>query len=283
MQRDSSAYRRGRSTEQAILALRTVVERYRLQRQHGSGGGKQRRTQLWACFVDFKQAYDRVPRERLWAQLELMGYGGEWLRAVRAIYEDVPITISAPGLEGRVIHATQGLKQGCPLSPTLFSLYIADFEQRILGATQRGAAFDLPLLVGSVVPPLLYADDMALLATSAAGLQQQLRLLEQYSAERGLTVNLTKTDVMVLAGADSEEGALRTMRRAQLTYGGKRLEGTTQFKYLGVMFHCTQPLGESASACRAAVARFAAATFEGRCAAGVGGSQAIACAVETDG
>jgi hypothetical protein len=259
-------FRRGRNTEQAILALRTMVERYRLQRQQGNGGGRQRRTQLWACFVDFKQAYDRVPREQLWAQLELIGYGGEWLRAVRAIYDDVPITISAPGLEGRVIHATQGLKQGCPLSPTLFSLYIADFEQRILGATQRGAALDLPLLVGSVVPPLLYADDMALLATIAAGLQQQLRLLEQYSAERGLTVNLTKTEVMVLAGADSEEGALRTVRRAQLTYGGKRLEGTTQFKYLGVVLHCTQPLGESASACRAAVARFAAATFEGRCA-----------------
>ena len=195
-----------------------------------------------------------------------MGYGGEWLRAVRAIYADVPITISAPGLEGRVIHATQGLKQGCPLSPTLFSLYIADFEQRILGAAQRGAALDLPLLVGSIVPPLLYADDMALLATSAAGLQRQLRILEQYSAERGLTVNLAKTEVMLLAGADSEEGALRTVRRAQLTFGGKRLEGTIQFKYLGVVFHCTQPLGESASACRAAVARFAAATFEGRCA-----------------
>ena len=257
-------FRRRRSTEQAILALRTVMERYRLQRQRGGGG--QPRTQLWACFVDFKQAYDRVPRQQLWAQLDQLGYGGEWLRAVRAIYEDVPVSISAPGLEGRLIHATQGLKQGCPLSPTLFSLYIADFEQRILGAAQSGAALDLPLLAGRVVPPLLYADDMALLATSAAGLQQQLRLLERYSAERGLTVNLTKTEVMLLAGADSEEGALRSVRRAKLTYGGKRLEGTTQFKYLGIVFHCTQPLGESASACRAAVARFAAATFEGRCA-----------------
>lgn len=265
-------FRRGRSTEQAVLALRTVAERYRLQRQQQQqrrrgGGGSRRSCQLWACFVDFKQAYDRVPRAQLWARLELMGYGGEWLRAVRAIYEDVPITIGAPGLEGRVIHATQGLKQGCPLSPTLFSLYIADFEQRVLAAAaQHGAALDLPLLVGSVVPPLMYADDMTLLATSAAGLQRQLRLLEQYSAERGLTVNLSKTEVLVLAGAATEEGALRMVERARLTFGDQRLQGSTQFKYLGVVFHCIHPLGESASAGRAAAARFAAAAFEGRCA-----------------
>jgi hypothetical protein len=61
-----------------------------------------------------------------------MGYGGKWQRAVRAIYADVPMTVSAQGLAGRVIHATQGLKQGCPLSPTLPSLYIADFEQRVM-------------------------------------------------------------------------------------------------------------------------------------------------------
>lgn len=29
-----------------------------------------RGVQLWACFVDFKQAYDRVRRDSLWAKLE---------------------------------------------------------------------------------------------------------------------------------------------------------------------------------------------------------------------
>ena len=87
-------FRRGRSTEQAVLALPTAVECYRQQRQRGSS---QRRNQLWACFVDFKQAYDRVPRAQLWAQLELMGYGGDWLQAVQAIYADVPMSIAVPG------------------------------------------------------------------------------------------------------------------------------------------------------------------------------------------
>ena len=61
--------------------------------------------------VDFKQAYDR---------------GGEWPRAVRAIYAAAPMGINAPGLKRRTIHSTQGLKQGRPLSATLFSFYIAD-------------------------------------------------------------------------------------------------------------------------------------------------------------
>ena len=102
-------FRRGRSTEQAVLVLRTLVDSYRhllRRRRHGTG-------QLWAVFVDFKQAYDRVPRERLWARLEQMGYGGEWLRAVRAIYADVPMTVSVPGLHGRSISSTQGRKPGC--------------------------------------------------------------------------------------------------------------------------------------------------------------------------
>ena len=254
-------FRRGRNTEQAVLVLRTLVDSYRQRRRRRHGTG-----QLWAVFVDFKQAYDRVPREWLWARLEQMGYGGEWLRAVRAIYADVPMTVNVPGLHGRSIISTQGLKQGCPLSPTLFSLFIADLESRVLAAAQRGEQLDLPDLAGQPMPPLLYADDMALLATTAAGLQHQLRLLEAYCAEQGLTVNLGKTKVMLLSGEEQEAKALARVQRAHLTYAGQRVEGTTDFKYLGVVFHSTRPLGESAAGARAAVARFAAAAFEGRCA-----------------
>ena len=254
-------FRRQRSTEQAIFALRTIIECHRLQRQRG--GSSQR--QLWACFVDFKQAYDRVPRELLWTKLALMGYDGEWLHAVQAIYTEVPMSVSVPGIQHRVFQATQGLKQGCPLSPTLFSLYIDDFEQRILAAALRGEQLDLPSMGGRLVPPLLYADDMALLATSAAGLQAQLRLLEAYCQEWGLTVNVTKTKIVLLAGGSSATEAMAQAERARIRYQGSPVPVASEFKYLGVVFHCSTTLGESAAPGRAAVARFAAAEFEARC------------------
>ncbi|EFN50681.1 hypothetical protein CHLNCDRAFT_55644 [Chlorella variabilis] len=46
---------------------------------------------------------------------------------------------------------------------------------------------------------------------------------------------------------------------------GPALNAVPDFKYLGITFHCCKPLGESAAAARAAVARFAAASFEARC------------------
>ena len=59
----------------------------------------------------------------------------------------------------------------------MFGLYIDDFEESIRAAAAGGAQFDLPLLAGLAVWVLLYADDMALVATSAVGLQAQLDFL----------------------------------------------------------------------------------------------------------
>ena len=54
-----------------------------------------------------------------------------------------------------------------------------------------GSGADLPCFAdGQPVPPLLYADDLALLSSTPAGLQHQLRRLEVYSAAWGLTVNV---------------------------------------------------------------------------------------------
>lgn len=97
---------------------------------------------------------------------------------------------------------------------------------------------------------------MAIIARCAAGMQRQLQLLEVSCSERGLTVNLANTRAMLMAGAVSPADALQHVARARLTYAGGILKGSVQFKYLGVVFHCTVPLGEYAAAtCSRAPAR----------------------------
>lgn len=248
-------FRRRRGPEQAALVLRTAQEAHR---ETGE--------ELWACFVDFKQAYDRVPREQLWGRLEEADLGGEWLEAVRALYADVPMTVGVPGGAERPFQAHQGVKQGCPLSPTLFGLYIDDLEEEIMAAAAAGEALDLPVLGGQPLPPILFADDTALLATSAAGLQRQLALLERYCARKGLTVNSTKTKVMLLSGERTETAALATARRGGLQYAGSVLECVTSFTYLGIVFHSTHSFGHAAMAARVRTAQHAMRNCRARCA-----------------
>ena len=100
---------------------------------------------------------------------------GEFLRAAQALYALVPMGVQfADGLSS-TFESLLGVKQGCPLSPTLFGIFIDDFQAELEAGS---AAFALPTLAGVQTPALFYADDLALVSTSTAGLQAQLDLLE---------------------------------------------------------------------------------------------------------
>ncbi len=66
---------------------------------------------------------------------------------------------------------TISVKQGCPLSPLLFGLYIDALEPRIAVLDDD----DGPDLAGTLVKLLLYADDLVLMSRTQRGLQKTVR------------------------------------------------------------------------------------------------------------
>ena len=90
-------------------------------------------------------------------------------------------------LEGlsTLIHSTIGVKQGCPLSPTLFGMYVDEVSDYIDRFNDCGAQ-----LAGTWISLLLYADDIVLIADFPLGMQGHLDALHRFAQDSGLSVNL---------------------------------------------------------------------------------------------
>jgi len=133
--------------------------------------------------VDFRKAFDTVPRAVLWQVLEELGVHGRILDIIKSLYaHDSAAVRSSQGISA-IFRCLMGVKRGCPLSPTLFGLYVDGLEKHLL----ETADIDAPTLMGFMVPLLLYADDLILMSESASGLQKQLDALASFCEQ---TVNL---------------------------------------------------------------------------------------------
>jgi hypothetical protein len=74
---------------------------------------------------------------------------GEFLRGVLALYADVPMALQFEGGMSDTFQSTLGVKEGRPLSPTLFGIYIDDCQAELEAA---GGDLDLPTLCGVQAP-----------------------------------------------------------------------------------------------------------------------------------
>jgi hypothetical protein len=102
-----------------------------------------------------------------------LGVEGRFLRCLQAMYAKDTIHINhlSEGVTTS-FRCQQGVKQGCPLSPLLFGLYLDALEGRL-----NDKKCDAPTLADVHIWLLLFADDLILTSKSEVGLQQQLYVL----------------------------------------------------------------------------------------------------------
>ncbi len=181
-----------------------------------------KRKKVHCCFVDFHKAFDIVPRDLLWQVLAEMGIVGRFMQCLQSMYNQDSVRVMHPteGLSAR-FSCGIGVKQGCPLSPLCFGLYLDGLEKH-LDALDGDS---LPQLVDIVVKLLLYVDDLALMSETPQGLQKQIDALFELCVERQLVINVTKTKVVVFEK--------RRSAAPEFTYRRTTIERVQSFRYLG--------------------------------------------------
>jgi hypothetical protein len=82
--------------------------------------------------VDFCKAFDTVPWDLLWQVLVKMGIVGRFMQCLQSMYNQDNVRVMHPteGLSAR-FSCGIGVKQGCPLNPLLFGLYLDGLDKHL--------------------------------------------------------------------------------------------------------------------------------------------------------
>lgn len=139
---------------------------------------------------------------------------------MRGLYEVTRAAVTVDGVTSDMFRTTMGVKQGCLLSPFLFSLMLNDLDEFLGGGV---------VVEGVLIRTLMYADDIALLADYPRVLQGMIDRLSEYCRMWNLCVNLDKSKVLVI-----RKGG-RIGKSERWKYRGEDIEVVKRYKYLGVI------------------------------------------------
>ena len=76
-------------------------------------------------FVDFSKVFDSVGRTRLWQLLWKYGCPEKFTTMIEALHTGMMANVSVGGEVSESFSMTNGVKQGCVLVGTLFSIFLS--------------------------------------------------------------------------------------------------------------------------------------------------------------
>ena len=216
-----------------LLVLRQLQEKCRKQNMG-----------LYATFIDLTKAFDTVSRTGLWLILERLGCPPKFLQMVIQLHENQRGQVRLNGDLSEPFPISNGVKQGCVLALTLFSIFFTmmlkqatvdldNDEEVYVRYRLHGSLFNLRRLQAHtktqerLIQKLLFADDAALVAHTERALQRMTSCFADASRLFGLEVSLKKTEVLHQPTPHEEN------RPPYIIIGDTEMKSIQQLTYLG--------------------------------------------------
>jgi len=155
-------------------------------------------------FIDFKQAFDSVDRQKTIQILVLqeLRIPNKLVRLIKITLQNMETSVKIENLTSKPFLISSGVCQGDPLSATVFNLILNSVIKKL------SLIGDISLKLKQIVA---YADDVVLLARSPKALKEIFHKLQNEATLVGLNINEDKTKYRV-----SHE--LRSLLRESVPY-----------------------------------------------------------------
>ena len=175
-ERTLPGYQCGFRTIDMIFSVRQLREKCREQRRP-----------LFIVFIDLTKAFNLVSRRGLFNLLENIGCPPKLLSVISSFHNNMKGTVNYDGATSEPFDIHSGVKQGCVLAPTLFSIFFSmmlsyafktSTEGVFLNTRADGKLVNLARLRAKtkvryvVIREMLLADDAALVTHTMEDLQQ---------------------------------------------------------------------------------------------------------------
>ena len=179
MSKSQFGFRVGKGTVDAIFVVRQMIEKT-----------KEHNANLHFNFIDFKAALDTIWREALWKIMLHVGIPPKIVILIKKIYEDTKCTVQIGGKLTDFFPVKVGSRQGCIMSPMLFSIFL-DYIMREIKCLDQQLNLNTRMLTD-----IRYTDDTTFISAVFEKLQIATSELVKTCKEWGFKINPNKCAVL---------------------------------------------------------------------------------------
>ena len=215
------------STSHAVFTLKSCVDHF-----------TERGSNVFATFLDFSKAFDKVSHHGLFIKLMNRGVPLCFLLIIIYWYLNMQYCCKWGMSISEFFPVLCGTKQGVILSPEFFAIYINDLIKE-LRASKVGCH-----IYGIFIASILFADDMTLLAPTRTAMQRLLEICDDYCTRFCLKFNVAKTKTMVFGNGSSLVDSFPEMKLR-----GTSIEFVKNYRYLGFYVLAGRTLKFSSNEC----------------------------------
>ena len=136
-------------------------------------------------FVDFEKAFDRVNWVEMFEILKDLHVDWKDRRLLKDLYMNQEAVIRIADEESKPVIIGRDVRQGCPISPLLFSIYAEVMMIEALENMDEGI-----IVGGQVMSDVRFADDQGMVASTENGLQKLMNKLNETAKKINMKINV---------------------------------------------------------------------------------------------
>ena len=157
-----------------------------------------KRRPTYILSLDFQKAFDMIDHDYMFKALARFNFGPILLRYIKSIYTGITSKVLNNGYLTHAVSIARGIRQGCPLSLSLYCLVAETIASAIRNHPHIRGVYP----PGRPIPLKLtqYADDTTILTTSTHSLHQTFQTFADYETASGCRLNPSKIKGLAVFG-----------------------------------------------------------------------------------